>query len=597
MSSSPSIALLPPELANQIAAGEVATRPAAIVKELIENSLDSGAKSITINIEQGGARLISVQDDGAGIAREQLPLALQRHATSKISSEQDLYSLSSYGFRGEALASIAAVARVRLASRLGDSEQAYAYSNVDGELGPTALNRGTLVEARDLFYNTPARRKFLKSERTEFNQILDVCSAQALAQPSVAWRLNHNDSSVLNLAGADNEAKWQARLRRILGAEFASNHFVLHEQYASLSLRAWAAYPQYNRANSLQQYCFVNNRRVRDKLLAQAVRSAYRELLHGGRHPAYLLFLDVSPDLVDVNVHPAKSEVRFADPSAIFSLISQKLRNELVNQSRPESKLASNAAFNYQLPTSDNFKLRNVGVAANYQPSSRAGLHEKRVSSFASVAPTMPPVNNSPAAAPRAESMSEHFLGTALAQLHGVYVLAQNAHGLVIVDMHAAHERIVLERLKNQYKQQRKINRQLLIPLPINLSLADFDRAQELTPELTALGFDFGVAGSEQLLLRGVPGEVAVEKAEEVFRNLLSENDLKLALEREHDRILSVIACHGSVRANRELNLGAMNELLRQIEQTELSSYCNHGRPTWRQISLSELDAQFLRGR
>ena len=351
MSSNPTIALLPPELANQIAAGEVATRPAAIVKELIENSLDSGAKSITINIEQGGARLISVQDDGAGIAREQLPLALQRHATSKISREQDLYSLSSYGFRGEALASIAAVARVRLASRLGDSDQAYAYSNVDGELGPTALNRGTLVEARDLFYNTPARRKFLKSERTEFNQILDVCSAQALAQPGVAWRLNHNDSSVLNLSVADNDAKWQARLRRILGAEFASNHFVLHEQYASLSLRAWAAYPQYNRANSLQQYCFVNNRRVRDKLLAQSVRSAYRELLHGGRHPAYLLFLDVSPDLVDVNVHPAKSEVRFADPLGNIFLDKPKAPQR-VGQPEPPRKQAGEQR-GFQLSATD----------------------------------------------------------------------------------------------------------------------------------------------------------------------------------------------------------------------------------------------------
>ena len=583
---SSAITLLPPELANQIAAGEVATRPAAIVKELLENSLDAGARSLRVNIDKGGLSLISVRDDGRGIAAAQLPLALQRHATSKIKTEQDLQRINSYGFRGEALASIAAVARVRLSSRLADADQGYSYSIETEQPTPTALNQGTLVEARDLFYNTPARRKFLKSERTEFGHILDVCSAQALAQANVALRLDHNSATVLNLPAAANDSQWQARLRRILGAEFERQAFFIDKQYTTLSLKLWAAYPQYTRSNSEQQYCFVNNRRVRDKLLSQAMRTAYRELLHGNRHPAYVLFIDISPELVDVNVHPAKSEVRFADPSAIFSLISKNVREQLAAQSSPSASVGNNPAFSYKLPEPQVFKLRNSGYSGSSASLGAESAYQSASSAaYAAPAPDSPP------------AVSANFLGQALAQLHGVYILAQNEVGLVIIDMHAAHERIVLEKLKRQQADNNTPSKQLLTPLALQLSAQEMHRAQQLQAELRALGFIYTGAGKDQLLLRALPAEVSEQRAEQLLKNLLFEFDSKSAFADEHERRLSLIACHSAVRANRTLNLTEMNALLRQIEQTELSSYCNHGRPTWKQISMAELDGQFLRGR
>ena len=587
------IAILPPELANQIAAGEVATRPAAIVKELLENSLDAGATNLDIKIEQGGARLIALTDNGAGIAPEQLELALQRHATSKIAREADLANLHSFGFRGEALASIAAVSRLRLSSRPTGAEQAYSYSTTEGGPQPVALNHGTRIEVRDLFYNTPARRKFLKSERTEFNHIADVCSAQALAHPELSLQLSHNGNRVLHLPEANSEDKWRARLQRVLGADFASQSLELKREYSSVSLSAWAAYPQYNRASSDQQYCFVNNRRVRDKLLAQAVRSAYRELLHGGRQPAYVLFLDLNPELVDVNVHPAKSEVRFADPQAIFSLISTSLREQLATHSQPTETSAANPAFQYQLPRPESFRLRNASaaaVAANYAWQA-PGSASTPPASAAGQADADP---QAPTASPAAD---ECFLGEALAQLHGVYILAQNAEALVIVDMHAAHERIVLERLKRQLENKVSLSQRLLSPLNVELSLREMQRARQLQVQLNQLGFDYSEIAEQQLLLRAIPEFVQLQRVVTLLKTLLSSFDSEQSLRAEQERALSLIACHSSVRANKELNLTQMNALLRQIERTKLASYCNHGRPTWRQITMKELDAQFLRGR
>lgn len=562
---------LPDLLISQIAAGEVVERPASVLKELIENSLDAGATRIDVQIEEGGVRLIRVADDGGGIEREDLPLALARHATSKIASLEDLERVGSYGFRGEALASVASVARLTLTSRTAGAAHAWRQRNA-GAAEPAALERGTVVEVADLYFNTPARRKFLKSEATEYAHCDDVVRRMALARPEVAFSLAHNRNLRRRLAAAD----LARRVRELFGDDFPAQARAVLAEAGPLRLSGYAALPAYARATRDEQFFFVNGRFVRDKLLAHAAREAYADVLHGSRHPAYLLFLELDPAGVDVNVHPAKTEVRFRDARGIHQFVFHALTRALAE---PVAQAAPIASRVYAPPPMQH-------RLAVEEASGSAGAYLE----FARQAYAEP----APAPAP------DLPLGHAIGQLHGLYILAQNEAGLVLVDQHAAHERILYERLKDSVDGGPPPSQALLVPALVAASAHEMATAVDAAETLAQLGFEVAAAGPQELAVRAVPALLAGADVVALLRALLAElaeHPASRVVEARRNELLATLACHGAVRGRRSMSLPEMNALLREMEATERADQCNHGRPTWRQLDLGEIDKLFLRGR
>ena len=572
-----SIRVLPELLISQIAAGEVVERPASVLKELIENALDAGARDIGVVLDEGGVRRVQVEDDGAGIAREDLALALARHATSKIASLEDLEAVASLGFRGEALASIAAVARVELTSRERAAPHAY---NVRAEGGgaerpaPAARAPGTTVTVSDLYFNTPARRKFLRTAATEFGHCEDVFRRAALARPELAWSLRHNSRVSVRL----KPQPLAERAAALLGREFTDSALAVEAQAGGLRLTGLAGSPQAARSRADAQYFYVNGRFVRDRLLAHAAREAWAELLHGERQPAYVLFLELDPRAVDVNVHPAKTEVRFREARAVHQFVLHALKRAL-----SPSAAAAPVAYAALAPASAAPAQAALGIE---QP---LAAYQSFVADAARPAPLA-------AAAPQETPP----LGYALAQLHGVYILAQNAAGLVLVDMHAAHERIVFERLRRSLEAGSVQRQALLVPSVFRAEALEVAIAEENGPTLEQLGLEISAAGPTELAVRAAPAALAAGDVAALARSVLAELrefGAAQALAARRDELLAGMACHAAVRANRALSLPEMNALLREMEATERSGSCNHGRPTWYQLTLSDLDKLFLRGR
>jgi DNA mismatch repair protein MutL len=577
---------LPDLLISQIAAGEVVERPASVLKELLENSLDAGATKIDVQLEAGGVRLIRVADDGSGIAPDDLPLALSRHATSKIASLDDLERVASYGFRGEALASIASVSNVAISSRHGLQPHAFRLRGDSNAVEPTALAAGTVIEVADLYYNTPARRKFLKSEATEYAHCDEVLRRMALARPDVAFTLSHNGSMKRRLASAD----FSRRAREIIGDDFFPHARPLDAGAGPLRLSGLAALPAYSRSGRDEQYFFVNGRFVRDKLLTHAARQAWADILHGQRHPAYVLFLELDPAGVDVNVHPAKTEVRFRDARGIHQFVFHALQRTLATPlSAAEAAVPATAA---PVPSAFAYA-RQTGLAVG-EPAARPYLE------FARAAFDAAAIAVSPAPTPLTDEGTAPLLGYAVAQIHGVYILAQNAAGLVLVDMHAAHERILYERLKHSLDAGPPATQALLVPLVLSASEAEMATVEDQSEALAALGFSVAAAGPRELAVRALPALLAFGNAVDLVRSLLkdlAEHPASRVVETRRNELLATMACHGAVRAHRTLGLAEMNALLRQMEETERADQCNHGRPTWVQLSMAELDKLFMRGR
>ncbi len=597
----PAIHRLPELLVNQIAAGEVVERPASVLKEVLENALDADARVIEVQLEQGGIRRIRVSDDGCGIDREQLALALERHATSKIATLDDLERVGTMGFRGEALAAIAAVARVRLTSRADGAAHAWSIDGADRTPVPAALNAGTVVDVADLYYNTPARRKFLKSDATEYAHCDDVFRRVALARPDLALQLSHNGRVIHRLAPAAPAA----RVAALMGDDFVLHAREIQAEGGPLRLAGFVSLPTFSRSSRDAQHFFVNGRFVRDKVLAHALREAYADVLHGSRHPAYVLFLEIDPAAVDVNVHPAKTEVRFRESRAVHQFVFHAVRRILAESTAtaaastapltPPADAAGTAppapafppwAAKPAVPSAqamDSASQAYFGFTAAARPQTLGSAPLSAAS--APAAPAVPPGVGPP-------------LGYALAQLHGVYILAQNAEGLVLVDMHAAHERILYEKLKTVLDGRPAVQR-LLIPAVIAVGARDIAVAEDYDEVLAGMGFELSLAGPGELAVRSVPALLASAPVGELMRELLAELREFPASEvvtARRNELLATMACHGAVRANRQLSLVEMNALLRDMEATERADQCNHGRPTWRQLRMSELDRLFMRG-
>jgi DNA mismatch repair protein MutL len=580
---------LPGHLINQIAAGEVVERPASVVKELVENSLDAGADDIQIDIAAGGARLIRVRDNGSGIESEQLSLALSRHATSKIASLEDLEAVVSLGFRGEALPSIASVARLVLTSRSGEEDTAWEVEADGGEISnprPAAHGRGTTVEVNDLFYNTPARRRFLRTERTEFGHIEKWLRRLALSRPGVAFTLTHNRRAVLKLPAAHSEEQQLARLGKLCGDAFADQSIHLEHETDGVALQGWIALPTYNRSQPDQQYWFVNGRSISDRTLAHAARHAYRDVLFHGRFPAYVLNLAMDPAGVDANAHPAKHEVRFRDGRRVHGIVSQTLETAL-RDTRPGGHAPAPASI-VRYPEAAQRPMPLTGAERSGPANVREALAGYGALSDASAALQ---IDTEPGEIPP--------LGFAIAQLAGVYILAENRDGLIVVDMHAAHERITYEKLKRSFGDRAIVRQPLLVPVTLAVAENEADLVEQASQDLEVLGLSVDRAGPTMLVVREVPALLKDSDVESLLRDLLSdigEAGSSSRFEDASDEFLATMACHHSVRANRRLSLAEMNALLREMETTERADQCNHGRPTWTAISMAELDRLFLRG-
>ena len=604
MSAHPSIQRLPDLLISQIAAGEVVERPSSVLKELLENALDAGSSAIQIQLEEGGVKLIRVSDDGSGIARDELVLALTRHATSKITSLDDLERVATLGFRGEALASIAAVARITLTSRRVESTHAWRLNAETGAAPePAALAAGTVVEMRDLYYNTPARRKFLKSEATEFAHCAEAVKRIALAYPTVAFTLSHNGRVSLHLAKSDA----RSRAGAILGEDFLAESRAIDtgeiiEGGHGLRVFGHCALPTHSRARSDAQYCYVNGRYVRDKLLSHALREAYQDMLHGSRYPAYCVFLEVDPATVDVNVHPAKTEVRFRDGRAahqfVFHAVQRTLSSSQANATNAVETAATlssefsrpslSPSFPNWAPRQESLRVGEPAVASYLAFAQSANAVNSRGSAPYTVTTTATPSDETPP------------LGYAVAQLHGIYILTQSAQGLIVVDMHAAHERILYEKLKSALDSHQVATQALLIPAVFTADALDMAAAEEHADALHDLGFDLAPMGPTQLAVRGLPALLQAADPAELARSLLAElreHGVTQLMAVRRNELLATMACHGAVRARRLLSIPEMNALLRQMEETERADQCNHGRPTWTSLSMAELDKLFLRGR
>jgi DNA mismatch repair protein MutL len=592
------IRALPTQLVNQIAAGEVVERPASVVKELVENSLDAGAQRIQIDVEQGGIKLIRITDDGSGIEKDDLSLALSRHATSKLQALEDLERIASMGFRGEALPAIASVSRLSLISRAADAAQAWELAAEDGGIRPAALTRGTVVAVRDLFYNTPARRKFLRKDKTEFGHLEQVIKRLALVRYDVSFVLNHNGREVLCANRAADRASHERRLSDLLGPAFLQEALYFEHEAAGLSLSGWVARPAFSRSQADMQHFYVNQRMVRDKLVTHAVRQAYQDVLYHGRHPAYVLFLGLSPALVDVNVHPTKHEVRFRESRLVHDFLFRTLHQvlaepatEAVREGASERMAVPGGAGEpAQIPRQADMPLR---------------VAERREAYRASREWQAPPAVQSGVAAARPQvtaevSAEEHPLGFAIAQLHGVYVLAQNRQGLVLVDMHAAHERITYEAFKRAREGEGIKSQPLLVPVSVAVSQREADLVEQHDDLFAELGMEVDRLGDQSLVVRALPALLRQADAERLLRDVLADlvvhGSSRRILEQINE-VLGTMACHGSVRANRRLGIEEMNALLRDIERTERSGQCNHGRPTWTQLDMQALDKLFLRGR
>ncbi|MEY8171182.1 DNA mismatch repair endonuclease MutL [Burkholderia multivorans] len=636
---------LPDQLISQIAAGEVVERPASVVKELLENAMDAGATTLRIVLEEGGVKRISITDDGCGIPPDELPLALMRHATSKIRSLEELEAVATLGFRGEALASIASVAEMFITSRTADAAHATRIDAQTGVLSPAAGAIGTTIEVRELYFNTPARRKFLKSEQTEFGHCVEMIRRAALARPDVAISVLHNGKAVEHW----NATEPAQRVAKILGDGFATAHLPLDERAGPLAVYGCAGLPTASRGRADQQYFFVNGRFVRDKLLTHAVRAAYEDVLHGDRYPSYVLFLDLPPEAVDVNVHPSKIEVRFRDSRSIHQFVFHAVQRALARHAgaSPETTAGGHAAHLEPAPRGPaSFLSTPLGQSPN-QPASTGGSGFSSPSSSApgstwlrqarmtqGTLPVAQPLalydalfgrkdtgTGTPdattatardaaddsaaplagfAAMPSAAPMhDEQPLGFALGQIHGIYVLAQNAHGLVIVDMHAAHERILYEQFKNALADRTVAVQSLLLPVSMTATPVEIGTVEEERDTLEALGFDLAVLSPTSLAIRAVPALLKDADLQALARAVLADlhafGGSRVLTERQHE-LLGTLACHHAVRANRRLTLDEMNALLRQMEATERADQCNHGRPTWYQLTLSDLDRLFMRG-
>ncbi|CAH2900917.1 MAG: DNA mismatch repair protein MutL [uncultured Paraburkholderia sp.] len=653
---------LPDQVISQIAAGEVVERPASVVKELLENALDAGARTLRIMLDEGGVKRISITDDGCGIPENELALALMRHATSKIRSLAELEAVATLGFRGEALASIASVAQMTITSRTADAPHAVRVDAQTGVLSPAAGTQGTTIEVRELYFNTPARRKFLKSEQTELGHCLEQIRRAALARPDVAISVLHNGKAVEHW----NASEPPVRVAKILGETFATAHLPLDESAGPLAVYGCAGLPTASRGRSDQQYFFVNGRFVRDKLLTHAVRAAYEDVLHGDRYPSYVLFLDLPPEAVDVNVHPSKIEVRFRDSRSIHQFVFHAVQRALARHASasPETTAGGYAAhlqasadgavsFGASPATSAGFAasgaMNGANAAGGFGGNASSGssgsgftasqpgntwmrqsrmtqgtlpvaqplafydalFGRKDASAATAQGATLfeardsategpSPYNASaPHASPAFHPADDQPLGFALGQIHGIYVLAQNAHGLVIVDMHAAHERILYEQFKNALADRTIAVQPLLIPQTMQADPVEIGTVEEERETLDALGFDLAVLSPTTLAIRAVPALLKDADLQALARAVLSDlhayGGSRVLTERQHE-LLGTLACHHAVRANRRLTLDEMNALLRQMEATERADQCNHGRPTWYQLTLSDLDRLFMRG-
>lgn len=676
------IHLLSPRLANQIAAGEVVERPANIVKELVENALDAGARRIEVDAEQGGVKLLRVRDDGCGIEQDDLALALSRHATSKITTLDDLEAVMTMGFRGEALASISSVSRLTLTSRFEQADQAWQVTaegrDMQTSVAPAAHPQGTTVEVRDLFFNTPARRKFLRTEKTEFGHLEEHLKKLALSRYDVAFTLRHNNRVIHQLRAADRGIEQERRVATLLSPDFIDHAIHVDTEAAGLQLKGWVALPTYSRSQTDMQYFYVNGRAVRDKLVVHAIRQAYRDVLYNGRHPAFVLYLELDPKLVDVNVHPTKHEVRFRDGRLVHDFLFRTLHQVLGNI-RPQDQLApasgnsltagvdstsavgetrgfasgavgnTAAANGLRLQTqaepvrgiqAGEFRgqgglpwqspepkptpaavaeqmnsyanlirpldpQENPAALAGAAESAQAGVAAPAFNSPSAAMNTVTPAYMIPASSATAPAMPAGSadmppLGFAIAQLHGIYILAENRQGLVLVDMHAAHERIIYERLKAAVDRESVASQPLLVPQSMSVSEAEADAAEQYAAEFRALGVELARVGPESLLVRQIPVLLQQAPVTNLITDMLGDliehgsSDRILA---HRNELLATMACHGSVRANRRLSVAEMNALLRDMEATERSGQCNHGRPTWTQLSMAELDKLFLRGR
>ena len=614
------IHILSSRLANQIAAGEVVERPASVVKEVLENSLDAGATRVDVDVEAGGSKLIRIRDNGAGMPPDDLPLALARHATSKIASLEDLEQVGSLGFRGEALASIGSVSRLTLTSNASDSGSEGSSAVCEGrdmavQVKPASHPRGTTVEVRDLFFNTPARRKFMRTEKTEFNHLEEVVKRLALSRFDVAFSLRHNGKVLHNLKPGDSVAERQRRVATVCGPAFMEQAIYIESDRPALKLWGWVGLPTFSRSQADLQYFFVNGRVIRDKLVAHAVKQAYRDVLYHGRHPAFVLYLELDPAQVDVNVHPTKHEVRFRDGREVHNFIFSSLHRALADV-RPADQLPEHvlATGDGQVINTETGEISEQGgltwgapqagavadtarfpaTAAPYYPGAgtpSGSQSAAQIAAYGQVHPALPEQGTEEDIPP---------LGYALAQLKGIYILAENAHGLVVVDMHAAHERITYERLKTARDAEGIRSQPLLVPQSVAVSQREVQVAAEHTDLFQRLGLAVDVGGEEALVIRQIPVNLRDSDVELLLRDVLAdliEFGSSERIESHLDEILSTMACHGSVRANRRLTIPEMNALLRDMEETERSGQCNHGRPTWTQMSLDELDKLFLRGR
>ena len=605
----PVIQVLSPQLANQIAAGEVVERPASVLKELVENSLDAGAQSIDIDIEQGGVKLIKIRDDGCGIAEDDLPLALSRHATSKIGNLEDLEAVSSLGFRGEALASIASVSRLSLTSNQGGGTAWKAVSegrDMDVDIQPASHPVGTSVEVRDLFFNTPARRKFLRTEKTEYNRIDESIKKLALSRFDVAFNLRHNQRAQLSLRPAATQIEQEKRVANICGAPFMEQALYVDNDRHGLRLWGWIGLPTFSRSQADLQHFFVNGRCIRDKVVSHAVRQAYQDVLYHGRHPAYVLFLEIMPADVDVNVHPTKHEVRFRESGSIHSFIAQTIKRALA-EDRPQDHLQTNDLPNQSNPgQSFTSQFDQQGNQNQWQPSMQFSDHRQPSQGTATPMAAYQSLYSTQQGSLPGPDLDFNTqqdippLGYAIAQLKGIYILAENSEGLIVVDMHAAHERITYERMKRDFDDQGLVSQPLLVPESLAVSQREADAAEQHSAIFTKLGFTIERAAAESVIVRQIPAILRGSEVEALLRDVLSDLLEHGTSERIRDHIneiLSTMACHGSVRANRKLTIPEMNGLLRDMEATERSGQCNHGRPTWSQLTLDQLDKLFLRGR
>ncbi|MGQ7274299.1 DNA mismatch repair endonuclease MutL [Marinobacter sp. V034] len=631
----PAIRLLSPRLANQIAAGEVVERPASVVKELVENALDAGADRVDVEVEQGGVKLIRVRDTGSGIAENDLPLALSRHATSKIVDLEDLEAVASLGFRGEALASISSVSRLALTSKTEGAEAASRVEvegrDMDAKVSPAAHPVGTTVEVRDLFFNTPARRKFLRTEKTEFGHVEECIKRQALARFETGFTLRHNQRTVQSLRPAESQLDRERRVGALCGQQFIDNAVVIDAEASGLRLWGWVALPTFSRSQADLQYFFVNHRVIKDRLVAHAVRQAYRDVLYNNRQPAFVLYLEVDPANVDVNVHPTKHEVRFRDGRLVHDFIFRTLHRAL-GDVKPEDHMhgavaqsMSREVGHQSHTTGSQGTPYPASSGGGYQPSQpiawqaqdQMGFYQSlngggttetaataEASSygaqggFGSMAAPSPYVAGD--ITPAHDSDHEPTLGYAIAQLHGIYILAQSRQGMIVVDMHAAHERITYERMKIALDAQDLKSQPLLVPLTLAVSQREASVAEAHAAELQLLGLQIERMGPETLVVRQIPALLRGADTEQLVRDVVSdlvENGQSDRVKAVTNELLGTMACHGSVRANRQLTIPEMNALLRDMEATERSGQCNHGRPTWTLVTMGELDKLFLRGR